>query len=140
MQDHRTFPAQIENLEGMIAWVREQIQNSLFKEADQRKIELAMEEALVNIIVHGYPQHSRKAMLEIIIQWRHDQKIEFKIIDKGLPFNPLLQLVKFNVYANIEEREEGGLGIYFMRLCMDEVHYERQHPFNVLTLVKEMPG
>jgi serine/threonine-protein kinase RsbW len=65
-------------------------------------------------------------------------KMAFKIIDKGFPFNPLLQSVKYNMYANIDEREEGGLGIYFMRQCMDEVHYERHHPFNILTLVKEM--
>ncbi len=138
MQDHKTFLARMEHLEGMIAWVREQLQNSLFKENDQRKIELAMEEALVNIIIHGYPQHSRKAALEIIVHLHHGHKIEFKIIDKGLPFNPLLQSVKFNSYANIDERQEGGLGIHFMRCCMDNVHYERRHPFNILTLIKEV--
>jgi anti-sigma regulatory factor (Ser/Thr protein kinase) len=63
MHDHKTFPARIECLESMIAWVRERIQNSLFREADQRKIELALEEALVNVILHAYPQPSRKAIL-----------------------------------------------------------------------------
>jgi serine/threonine-protein kinase RsbW len=138
MHDHKTFPARIECLESMIAWVRERIQNSLFREADQRKIELALEEALVNVILHAYPQPSRKAILEIMIQRPDERKMAFKIIDKGFPFNPLLQSVKYNMYANIDEREEGGLGIYFMRQCMDEVHYERHHPFNILTLVKEM--
>ncbi len=137
MQAHIAFSARIENLEPMIAWVRERIESSPFKEAERRRIELAMEEALVNVIIHAYPRRSSKAIVEIIVQGLSDQQIEFKIIDKGLPFNPLLQSSKCNPYAGLEEREEGGLGIHFMRQCMDEVHYERHHPFNILTLIKK---
>ena len=134
--EHRVFPAKLEDLESMIGWIRSRIHGSIPKDNDRRKIELAMEEALVNVIFHAYPRHSRRALLEIIIQHLEDQSLEFKIIDKGLPFNPLLQVTKPNTKAP-EEREEGGLGILFIRRCMDEVHYERHHPFNILTLIKK---
>jgi serine/threonine-protein kinase RsbW len=134
--EHRVFPAKLEDLESMIGWIRSRIHASIPKDADRRKIELAMEEALVNVIFHAYPRDSRRALLEIIIQHLEDQSLEFKIIDKGLPFNPLLQGAKPNVQIS-EEREEGGLGILFIRRCMDEVHYERHHPFNILTLIKK---
>jgi serine/threonine-protein kinase RsbW len=135
--EHRVFPAKLEDLESMIGWIRSRIHGKIPKDAERRKIELAMEEALVNVIFHAYPRHSRRALLEIIIQHQGDQSLEFKIIDKGLPFNPLLQVSKRPSTQIPEEREEGGLGILFIRRCMDEVHYERHHPFNILTLIKK---
>jgi anti-sigma regulatory factor (Ser/Thr protein kinase) len=133
--EHREFPAKIEDLESMIIWIRSKVQGTIAKETDLKKVELAMEEALVNVIHYAYPKPSKKALLEIVIHQLDDQTLEFKIIDKGLPFNPLLQPPKPNPLPP-EEREEGGLGILFIRKFMDEVHYERQHPFNILTLIK----
>ncbi|MBS3905007.1 MAG: ATP-binding protein [Simkania sp.] len=136
--EHVSFQARKEYLAHMIAWVHERIQNMAFQETDRLKIELAMEEALVNIIMHAYPYHSTRAILEIVILLRANQSVEFTILDKGRPFNPLLQAGKLHIHIDLEKREEGGLGILFMRHCMDEVHYQRQHPFNILTLVKKM--
>ncbi len=128
------FQSRIELLDSMIDWVRCNIENGSFTCSERYKIELAMEEALVNVIHHAY--RGSKDLIEIIAYKYPNGRIEFKIIDKGLPFNPLLESRKVNIHAPIDQRCEGGLGIFFIRQCMDEVHYERQHPFNILTLIK----
>ncbi len=134
-QFYRTvLQANMEFLKEMIDWVRKVISDCPFTLNDQRKIEIAMEEAFVNVVSHAY--RDDKAQVEIICCKYPTQHVAFKVIDKGMPFNPLLGSERCHSSLPIEEREEGGLGIFFMRKFMDEVHYERHHPFNVLTLVK----
>jgi anti-sigma regulatory factor (Ser/Thr protein kinase) len=36
--------------------------------------------------------------------------------------------------ARIEERQIGGLGIFFVKKLMDEVHYRREDDRNILTI------
>jgi serine/threonine-protein kinase RsbW len=138
-QFHRTvFQANMGFLEGMIDWVRKVTSDCPFTVSDRRKIEIALEEAFVNVVCHAY--RGEKAPVEIICCKHPSRHVAFKIIDKGLPFNPLLQPKSSHSSLPIEERQEGGLGIFFMTKFMDEVHYERHHPFNVLTLVKHTNG
>ncbi len=128
------FQANMGLLEGMIDWVRKVTSDCPFSKAERRKVELALEEAFVNVVRHAYK--GAKAPVEIICCKYPSKQVAFKIIDKGMPFNPLLQTKSNDASLPIEERQEGGLGIFFMKKLMDEVHYERRHPFNVLTLVK----
>ncbi len=128
------FQANMGLLEGMIDWVRKVTNDCPFSMSDRRKLEIALEEAFVNVVNHAY--RGAKAPVEMICCKYPSQQVSFKIIDKGMPFNPLLQPRQRNHNSSLEDFQEGGLGIFFMRTFMDEVHYERHHPFNVLTLVK----
>jgi anti-sigma regulatory factor (Ser/Thr protein kinase) len=129
------FQANLESLDDMMQWVREHSMRAGFSSAEMRKLELAMEEALVNVIQHAYK--NEKGTIEIICNVLSNGLIQFTIKDKGSAFNPLLQSHKIDLQASLEERPEGGVGILLMLQYMDEVHYERQHPYNVLTLVKK---
>lgn len=128
------FQANMGFLEGMIDWVRKVTSDCSFSVSERRKIEIALEEAFVNVVHYAY--RGAKAPVEMICCKYPSKQVAFKIIDKGMPFNPLLQPRRGHSSLPIEERQEGGLGIFFMRKFMDEVHYQRHHPFNVLTLVK----
>lgn len=135
MPDSVTFQAQMEKLEAMMHWIRKRIDAMGFSPSDSRKIQIAMEEALVNVILYAYKDG--RGEVELICDSCPAQKIAFIIKDMGPSFNPLLQTPKLSPSNTpIEEIEEGGLGILFIREYMDEVHYERHHPYNVLTLIK----
>lgn len=134
--DRAVFQAQLEMLELMMEWIRTHIDSMGFSAVDSKKIQLAMEEALVNVISYAYKDG--KGSLELICNEYPRERILFTIMDKGPSFNPLLQTPKAILNIPLEEREEGGLGIFFIRELMDEVHYERQHPYNILTLVKSL--
>lgn len=131
---HRAFPARLEALEPMMDWVRKRSCEAGFSGSDLKKIELALEEALVNII-----HHSSLPEADVIDVSSHIPKpgvIHFTIKDKGKPFNPLLQFKEIDRNVKLEDRREGGIGIFLIFQYMDQVHYERSHPYNVLTLTK----
>ena len=57
------------------------------------------------------------------------------------PFNPA-DIPDPDISADLEERQEGGLGLFFMHNLMDEVHFQfippanGQEGVNILTMVK----
>jgi serine/threonine-protein kinase RsbW len=56
--------------------------------------------------------------------------------DHGRPFDPS-NVPEPNVNAALEDREEGGLGLYLIRKLMDEVDFEfTPDSGNVLIMVK----
>jgi len=130
------FKAESDELPGILQWVRKSLQNVALPLPEIRKVELALEEAIVNIIRHAYPNSS--GQLEIICQHVPQKKLVFIIKDKGTPFNPLTRNNQPILNETVEEVEEGGLGILLMRKCVDEVRYERLHSYNVLTLIKKL--
>ena len=95
------------------------------------KIELATEEALVNIVRYAYPEGPGD--VEMICQVDRGRFI-IEIIDSGIPFD-VTAMPDPDVTAGIEERELGGLGIFLIRRMMDEVRYRREDNRNILTLI-----
>jgi serine/threonine-protein kinase RsbW len=120
----------------MLSWIRKQLQKVRCDETDIRKIELASEEALVNIIQHGYRNTS--GTIQISVQSPRAGMIEITLRDQGPPFNPLGQKVQFDPSATLEDRPIGGLGILFIRQYMDDVRYRRDRNSNVLCLMKRV--
>jgi serine/threonine-protein kinase RsbW len=126
--------AKLEELANMMSFVRQEISKVKFSKADRRRIEIALEEALVNIIHHAYPDS--EGSIEILSKCESDA-ITFTIIDEGIPFNPLLEKPKDQAGMSLEERQEGGLGIFLMCSLLDTVQYHRSPTHNTLTLTKK---
>ncbi len=124
--------AVLESLPELLEWVHEQIQIAQFPIALAQKYEVALEEAIVNVILYAYPQKPGK--IEIKATSFPGQKLEFTIIDEGIHFNPLN--VKNVNNDNEHEIKIGGLGITFLKTFVDDVHYERTQSSNILTVVK----
>ena len=129
-----TFSANLKSLQAMIHWIRLQLYSHGLDETNIRKTELASEEALVNIIKHGYKKQAGTVEIELKAFETH---IEILLRDYGPAFNPLEQEIAFNPLATLEERSLGGLGILFIRKYMDEVRYWRDKNMNVLVLIKK---
>src|SRR5580704_5922621 len=126
------FSAKLENLPSMMQWAEEILRP--LQLPHENKVLLALEEALVNIIHYAYPQKDGEIEIECRL---YSDSLEFVIRDKGKPFNPLL-LKDPSLNQSLEERKEGGLGVLFIKKCMDEVKYERKEPFNTLILKKKI--
>jgi len=97
-------------------------------------LNLAVEEAVVNVINYAYPEGEQG---EVCIDASEDgKKITFVISDQGRPFDPT-KAEETDISLSAEEREIGGLGIHLVRSIMDEMHYLRSEDGkNILTLVK----
>jgi Serine phosphatase RsbU, regulator of sigma subunit len=98
-------------------------------------LNLALEEAVTNVIVYAYPPETDGLVdIEAIL---HKDRIHFIISDSGQPFDPT-QVEVVDINLPLEERPIGGLGIHLVRSIMDEVSYERVGDKNILHLLKRL--
>lgn len=130
------FLAKIEVLRSMLLWICDGLIAMNVDLATLRKIELASEEALINIIQHAY--QGRPGKIEIEMNLYPDCRVAIAFKDSGPPFDPSKYAIKKDQPSHLEEREIGGLGIHLIRENMDEVHYARDHNRNVLLLIKKI--
>lgn len=131
---NKTFSAHLDNLYDMLLFVRTEAEALGFDEIEISKIELAAEEALVNIISYGYPAESGD--IEITCEKANKNGLKITLKDDGIPFNPLTNSKKFEPDAPLEARSVGGYGVFFIMKIMDEVEYKRDSDRNILTMVK----
>ena len=96
------------------------------------KIELAIEELLVNILNYSYPD--KIGDVEVSYSFNNSSGFIVKIVDMGIPFNPLL-LSEADISSSLEERKAGGLGIYFVKKIADNIEYRHYEGKNILKLV-----
>lgn len=129
------LPARLDNLERMFTFIRAAASKQGFDPSLVNKIQLASEEALVNVISYAYPAGG--GTLEIVCDNLPD-RLQITVIDSGKAFDPLA-LPDPDINAPMEKRRIGGLGIYLMKQIMDEVSYARENERNVLTMVKYYP-
>jgi serine/threonine-protein kinase RsbW len=94
--------------------------------------QLAVEEVITNIIVHGYKKAGCTIHLSCCFT---GDGIEIRIADSAPPFNPL-SVPEPELYGDIDTRGIGGLGIYLVRQVMDGLSYRYEDGKNILTLVK----
>jgi serine/threonine-protein kinase RsbW len=94
------------------------------------RFNLALEEALTNIISYGFPDGERH---EIEVGVVYDgSSLTASISDDGAAFDPLSQTAP-DIHASVEERKVGGLGIHLLRTLTDSVDYRRADGRNHLT-------
>jgi serine/threonine-protein kinase RsbW len=97
---------------------------------------LAVDEACSNVIEHAYGGEGH-GDIECTCRVNNDG-LTVIIRDYGCPFDPSL-VPEPDAYPSLEDDTctGGGLGLYFMRQLMDEVHFEfAPDTGNVVTMVK----
>jgi anti-sigma regulatory factor (Ser/Thr protein kinase) len=127
-----TLPAQLSYLQAFIDFVSSCSQEQGFKQKRILEIELAAEEALVNIFNYAYEGH--KGDVEIICKIDDNERFILEIIDTGIPFN-VHSVRDPDISADISERSVGGLGVFLMKKFTDAVHYRREGNKNILALI-----
>jgi serine/threonine-protein kinase RsbW len=131
------LPARLENLQRFLKPVSECAKTEGFNHTRIQEVELALEEALVNIFKYAYPEAPED--VEVGCGVENDHFI-IEIIDAGVPFD-LTSLTDPDLTADVEERKIGGLGIFLVKKMVDEVRYRREKDRNILTLaVKKEKG
>ena len=99
------------------------------------QINLAIEEAVVNVMNYAYPAGKKG---DITIEAKSNGTDMFFIIsDTGKPFDPTAK-PEVDITLSAEDRSIGGLGIHLIRQIMTHINYERVDGHNVLTLTKKL--
>ena len=116
-------------------FVEEACEAAGFDMATTMQLNLALEEAVVNVIDYGYPAGTKG---DIFIEAQaNEQRLKFTITDSGVPFDPTAK-EEVDTTLAAEDRPIGGLGIHLVRQIMDSINYERLNGHNVLTLRKKI--
>jgi serine/threonine-protein kinase RsbW len=126
-----SLPAQLENLERFTEVVSACASSAGFEEKRITEMQLAVEEALVNVFNYAYGNST--GQVELTCMGENGDFI-IEIIDSGIPFDPL-SMAEPDVTEGIGERKIGGLGILLIRRLMDDVRYKRVADKNVFDLV-----
>jgi len=102
-------------------------------QATAMSLNLALEEAVSNVILYAYPEGTEGTVDVDAAIW--EDRIDFRITDSGRPFDPTLS-VGPDLTLKAEERPIGGLGIYLVKKIMDHVSYTREDGKNILSMTK----
>ena len=100
------------------------------------RLQIAVDEAVTNIIEHGYAEQPRgSAAIELHIDV-NQERFRIEIVDHGQTFDPN-QLSDVDIQVHVSAGRAGGLGVFLMRKIMDQVDYHyKAGTKNQLVLVK----
>jgi serine/threonine-protein kinase RsbW len=94
-------------------------------------LQLCLEEAVANIIMHGGAKDQR---LEIAVELeRNGGTLVARIEDNGRPFDPT-RVPSPALASSLEEAKASDLGIHLMRTFASSIQYKRRNGCNQLTL------
>lgn len=102
-----------------------------FPERDCRRITLAVDEAMTNIIRHAYCGR-RDRSIELHCEWKA-RELRVLLVDRGRPVPP--QQIRGRPLGEVRP---GGLGVYLITQIMDSVRYIPRAGRNELCLVKRL--
>ncbi len=131
-----TIEAELVNLDKVLGFVDEQLEELECPMKVQMQIDVAVEEIFVNIASYAYVPG--KGSATVCVEWEPDPKtVSITFFDRGIPYDPLKKEDP-DVTLPAEAREIGGLGIYMVKKSMDEVSYEYRDGQNILCLRKRL--
>ena len=130
-----TLPNDVQAVPQLAEFVDEVCEALGFDMGLAMKMNLAIEEAVVNVMNYAYPE-GEKGNVDIEAK-ADDNNVSFVITDSGAPFDPTAK-GDVDTSLGVEERSIGGLGIHLIRQLMDSIDYKRDNGQNVLTLTKKL--
>lgn len=131
-----TIPAAVENMDQVLAFVDEALENLDCPMKAQIQIDIMVEELFVNIAHYAYPQGSGDATIRVNTD-EDARFVEITFIDSGIPYDPLAKPDP-DITLSAEERQIGGLGIYIVKKSMDDMKYKRLDGKNILVITKKL--
>jgi len=127
-----------------LAWlarIRDLVQRGVvegdFPEQWLNRLQIAVDEAVTNIIEHGHDDHPRGTATITISVDVNPERYRIDIIDQGSAFDPSIRHGELDIASHVAAGRSGGLGVFLMQRIMDQVDYHyRAGKQNQLTLIK----
>jgi phosphoserine phosphatase RsbU/P len=111
--------ATVENLRTIAYFIRAIANRLELTEKCAFDIELSVDEAAMNIVMHAYPPHVSNGMVTVSAELT-GEIVQITLTDWGLMFDPG-SVRPFDIDAPIETRIQGGMGLHFIHTMMDSV-------------------
>jgi anti-sigma regulatory factor (Ser/Thr protein kinase) len=131
------MPAAHEDLQRIMGMVQTFCATNKVPESTCNLMNLALDEVLSNIVKYAYDP-SEKGMIDVQLSYSNNILVA-SVEDGGIPFNPLALQTSLQE-GPLHARQEGGLGIFFVKSLLDGVTYERKSDRNRITLSIRVPS
>ncbi len=125
------LPARLENLQAFMEATKEAAAKAGVPRDRIFKLEIALEEALVNIMQYAY--EGDEGEIRVVCYSCDPGLFVTEITDTGNEFDGTA-VPPPDVTCGVDERRIGGFGIHLMKTFVDEVSYRREGENNVLVL------
>ena len=128
--------AALDNLDEVLAFVDQRLEENECPMKVQTQIDIAVEEIFVNIASYAY--FPEKGNAEIGVEVSDDPlEVTIRFADSGIPYDPLAKEDP-DITLPAEQRPIGGLGIYMVKKSMDNVEYEHKDGQNIFIIRKKL--
>lgn len=124
------LPARIDSVKSFCGFVRRVASRAGFTAEDLDRLDLVIEEIVVNIARYAYgPQENGEA--ELVCALAGPRTLHVEISDAGRPFDPVAAKPP-DLGRPLAERPHGGLGIFLVRNIAESIEYKRDGNRNIL--------
>jgi anti-sigma regulatory factor (Ser/Thr protein kinase) len=125
------LPATISSLRKFTDFIRRGAQAAALAEGQLDRLDLVMEEIVVNVINYAYPEGER-GTIEVGYAVEGPGKLFVQVSDTGRAFNPLAKAPP-DLRLGLADRPIGGLGIFLVKQFTRSINYSRVDNRNILT-------
>ena len=126
----------IENLKGVLDFIRTALKDNGVPDLQISELVLALDEMCSNLMIHSH-QCNPEELFEINIILKKGDPIIFEIIDDGNTFD-INQFAEPELGNLVHEKRKGGLGIRLVKSIMDKIEYQNRSGKNVCRLIKKI--
>ncbi len=136
MQENRRFPALRSELDPARRFIHQMGLLAGLDATSIQHLELSIDEAISNIIEHGYRGPTESQYIEVTCKI-DARGMTIIVTDEAPAFDPL-DYPTPDPHSPLDARQTGGWGVYLIRTLMDEVAYLRVNERNQLTMTKRL--
>jgi len=130
-----TLPANAESMAAFSVFVRAGAVAAGIATSDLEKLDLVLEEILINVARYAYAAETGKT--EVAYFEEGPGKLRVEIADSGRCFNPL-EVDPPDLSRALADRPIGGLGVFLVKSLVESIAYRRQDGRNILSFT--FPG
>ena len=118
-----SLPGTLDALDPLADFLKEACDQAGFDSKSHYRLQLAVDEVVTNIIVHGYQESGLEGKVDLSAEI-DDRALTIIVEDTAKPFDPTKAKPPENLDKPLEERNIGGLGVYLALKSVDQFTYE----------------
>lgn len=134
-----TVPGTLDSLKSIRDYVFQAAQDAGLDQKATYRLNLAVDEIATNIILHAYQEADLQGDITVKTERRGTRLFIF-LEDSGAAYDPTRLGNPQDIEKQLDQRNEGGLGIFLTIRNVDQFNYQRLDGRNVHTFVMNLTG
>ena len=130
----KSFKRNYDSLSDIFDFVSDYLKRFNIDEASSFKTNLAIEELFTNMIKYQ-TDGKHDIIIELMLE---DNKLIINMTDQDVKRFDITKSPEVDINKPLNERKDGGLGLFLVKKIMDEVKYDYKNGNSRITIVKNL--